>query len=77
MGNVGNPSASLDLKVDGVAPSVTVNLPAGTVKPTKNANGNWFVSLTGTANDANGIEPGSLQVRLEQRSGVGMPQTRQ
>lgn len=77
VGNVGNPSSPLTLKVDGVAPIVTVNLPAGTIKPTKNAQGNWLVNLTGTANDANGIRPDSLQVRLEQRSGVGMPQTQQ
>jgi hypothetical protein len=77
VGNVGNPSAPLNLKVDGVAPVVTVNLPAGTLKPTKNGQGNWFVNLTGTADDANGIRPDSLQVILEQQSGVGMPQTQQ
>jgi hypothetical protein len=77
VGNIGNPSAPINLTVDSVAPAVTVNAPAGTIKPTKNANSRWQVNLTGTASDASGIKPDSVLVRLTQQSGVGMPQTEQ
>jgi hypothetical protein len=75
VGNVGNPSAPLNLMVDSVTPVVTINAPASTIKPTKNANGRWQVNLTGTASDAGGVKAESLLVRLEQQSGVGMAQT--
>jgi hypothetical protein len=77
VGNVGAPSAPLALVVDAVAPAVTLNAPAGTIKPAKNGSGVWQVNLTGTASDAGGVEPGSLRVRLEQHSGVGVAQTAQ
>ena len=63
--------------MDGAAPVVTINAPPATVKPDKNAAGRWQVNLTGTANDASGIRPESLLVKLEQQSGVGVAQTAQ
>ncbi|HMN28416.1 MAG TPA: hypothetical protein PKE45_09705, partial [Caldilineaceae bacterium] len=78
VGNVGNPSAPLNLLVDTVAPVVTVNAVAATLKPSKNANGLWHVNLAGTATDAgSGIKTDTLQVALTQQSGVGMRQTQQ
>ncbi|MDQ2998993.1 MAG: hypothetical protein M3R61_18330, partial [Chloroflexota bacterium] len=78
VGNVGNPSASINLTVDSVAPAVAINAPVGTLKPTQNAIGQWQVNLTGTTSDAaSGIEPSATLVTLEQRSGVGVAQTQQ
>ena len=77
VGNVGNASAAINLTVDGVAPSLTINPPATTIKPTKNAAGRWQVNLSGTASDAGGIKPDSLLVRLQQQAGVGTAQTMQ
>ncbi|MCB9126113.1 MAG: cadherin-like domain-containing protein, partial [Caldilineaceae bacterium] len=77
VGNVGLPSAPLALVVDGTAPVVTISTPPATIKPDKNAAGRWQVNLTGTANDASGIRPESLLVKLEQQSGVGVAQTAQ
>jgi hypothetical protein len=77
VGNVGNPSAAINLTVDGVAPALTINPLAATVKPTKNASGRWQVNLTGTASDASGIQPASLLVKLTQQSGVGVAQSEQ
>ena len=77
VGNVGNPSAALNLTVDNVAPTLTINTPATTLKPSKNAAGRWQVPLNGTANDANGIQPASLLVNLQQQSAVGVAQSTQ
>ncbi len=77
VGNVGAPSAPLNLIVDATAPVVTINTPQNTIVPTKSAAGPWQVNLSGTVSDANGIKPQSLQVRLEQQSGVGVAQTLQ
>ena len=73
--NVGAASAAINLIVDGTAPAVTINAPPATLKPGKHASGRWQVNLNGAATDANGIQPGSVQVRLEQQSGVGVAQT--
>jgi hypothetical protein len=73
--NVGAASAAINLIVDGTAPAVTINAPPATLKPGKHASGRWQVNLNGTATDANGIQPGSVRVRLEQQSGVGVAQT--
>jgi hypothetical protein len=77
VGNVGNPSAAINLTVDATAPILTINTPTATLKPTKNVAGRWQVPLTGTANDANGIQPASLQLLLTQQSGVGVAQNEQ
>ncbi|MBX3010129.1 MAG: hypothetical protein KF832_01435 [Caldilineaceae bacterium] len=75
VGNVGIPSAPLQLTIDSIAPVVTINAPVATGKPTKNDSGRWQIDLTGTANDNSGIKADSLWVRLEQQAGVGMAQT--
>jgi hypothetical protein len=78
VGNVGNPSSPITLRLDNTAPTVTVNPVAGTVKPTKAASGQWQVSLSGTASDAlSGIKSGSVRVQLEQHSGIGQAQSEQ
>jgi hypothetical protein len=77
VGNFGAPSAPLNLIVDATPPAVTVNAPQNAIVPTKSAAGVWQVNLSGTASDVNGIKPQSLQVRLEQQSGVGKAQTMQ
>jgi hypothetical protein len=78
-GNLGNPSAAVNVTVDATAPQVTINSLVNTLKPTKNGNGQWQVTLTGTATDnsANNIKPGSVFVLLEQHSGIGATQTQQ
>lgn len=77
VGNVGAPSAPINLTVDGVAPALTVATPAATIKPTKNAAGQWQIPLGGTASDASSVNPASLLVQLTQHSGVGVAQTLQ
>ena len=77
VGNVGNPSAPLNLTVDGVAPTLAVNPPPPTIKPVRNAAGQWQVPLSGAASDAGGVNPASLLVQLTQQSGVGVAQTLQ
>jgi hypothetical protein len=78
-GNLGNPSSPVNVTVDASAPTVTINQPANTIKPTRNANGQWQVTLTGTATDnmVNNIKPGSVLILLKQHSGVGAAQTEQ
>jgi hypothetical protein len=73
VGNVGPESAPITLRTDGTAPQVTLNAPANTVVPTQNADGEWLVTLTGTANDGtgSGVKPGSVEILLTQQSGVG------
>ena len=77
LGNVGAPSAAVSVTIDNTPPTLTVNTLSATIKPTKTAGGRWVVSLTGTANDANGIQPTSLQTLLSQQSGVGVAQSAQ
>ena len=78
VGNVGNPSSAISLTIDNTAPVVTVNTPAGTIKPTQNVNGRWQVALSGSVSDAiSGVNPDSVQVLLEQQSGTGVAQHQQ
>jgi hypothetical protein len=75
VGNVGDPSTPLNLTVDGVAPSVTVNAISGTIRPLPLAPEQWAVRLTGTASDpGSGIKPGSVLVSLTPATGVPQPQ---
>jgi len=76
VGNVGAPSAAVNVTIDNTPPTVTMTPPAGTIKPTKNA-GQWQVPLSGTATDSNGLKAGSLLVKLTQASGVGVPHSQQ
>ncbi len=70
VGNIGNASAPINLTVDGSAPAVTINPMANTVKPTRNASGQWQVNLAGTATDTSGISPNSVRVALQRADGV-------
>ena len=77
VGNVGPASTPITVTIDNTAPQVTITVPAGTIKPTKNAAGQWQVPLSVTATDANGIQAGSITVKLTQTSGVGVAHTMQ
>lgn len=78
VGNIGNPSAAISVKIDDAPPVVTVNTPGATIKPTKDNNGRWQVSLSGTVSDAvSGVKADSVLVQLRQQSNVGMPQSTQ
>lgn len=78
VGNVGDPSAPINVTIDDAAPLVSVNPPPATLKPIKGVLGRWVVSLSGSVSDASsGVQPASVQVVLEQQSGTGMPQHNQ
>ncbi|MEZ4862420.1 MAG: LamG-like jellyroll fold domain-containing protein [Caldilineaceae bacterium] len=77
VGNVGDPSAAVNVTIDNTPPAVTITPQTSTLKPTKNASGQWQVPLSGTASDANGIKADSILVKLTQTSGVGLAQTSQ
>ncbi len=76
-GNVGIASQSVNVWVDTAAPALTINAPAATLKPIKNAAGQWQVPLSGTATDDHDLKAGSLLVKLTQASGVGIAQSQQ
>jgi len=76
-GNVSIPGAGTNVWVDTAAPALTINAPAATLKPTKNAAGQWQVPLSGTATDDHDLKAGSLLVKLTQASGVGVAQSQQ
>ena len=77
VGNVGAASAAINVTVDNTAPALTINAPAATLKPTKNAAGQWQVPVSGTASDSSGLKANTLLVKLTQASGVGVAQTQQ
>ncbi|MFN8440654.1 MAG: LamG-like jellyroll fold domain-containing protein [Caldilineaceae bacterium] len=72
-GNLGPESAPITLHPDAAAPQVTLNAPANTLLPTQNEQGQWQVTLSGTASDGagSGVKPDSVEVLLTQQSGVG------
>ncbi|MFN8440638.1 MAG: LamG-like jellyroll fold domain-containing protein [Caldilineaceae bacterium] len=76
-GNVGIASQSINVWVDETAPALTINAAPTTLKPTKNAAGQWQVPLSGIATDDHDLQAGSLLVQLTQASGVGVAQTQQ
>ena len=79
VGNIGDPSAVLRVRIDATAPIVSIDPTPNTIKPTKNGANLWQVTLNGSVNDnlANNINGASLLVKLEQQSGVGIAQTQQ
>jgi hypothetical protein len=77
VGNVGPASGTINVTVDTTAPALTIDTLAATLKPTKNAAGQWQVGLRGTATDSGGLKAGSLVVKLTQASGVGVDQSQQ
>lgn len=78
VGNVGNPSVALNLTIDATPPTVTINPVTTTVKPSKNANGQWQVALSGTATDAGGdIKPDSVLIELQPQAANGVRLTQQ
>lgn len=60
-GNIETPGAGIAIIADATAPNVTLNAPpAVAIPPTRNASGQWSVTLGGSANDpASGGQPGS------------------
>jgi len=77
VGNVGNPFV-LPLRIDTTGPNVTIDPIPGTLKPTKNAAGQWQVRVRGRAEDQLArTKAGSVVVQLTQQSGVGVAQSQQ
>ena len=82
LGHVGNPSPTKTIIADARPPEATINASANPVKPLLNGNGNWQVSLSGTALDpaignlaGSGVNPASVQVRLIGEGGIAVGDT--
>jgi hypothetical protein len=80
-GNAETPGPGLTVVGDATAPTVAINALSTTpLTPTRDANGIWSVALSGTASDgapigiprSAGLDPASVQVRLQGRDGVSI-----
>ncbi len=79
MGIEGASSADTTIIADATPPQVTIDAIANPAKPVLNNDGNWQVSLSGTASDpaigtlpGSGVYPNSVQVRLVGSGGVAV-----
>ncbi len=77
LGHVGNPSADKVIVADATPPQVTINALANPVKPVLTGDGNWQVTLSGTATDpaigqlpGSGVYPSSVEVRVVSAEGA-------
>jgi hypothetical protein len=80
-GNAETPGPGLTVVGDATAPTVAINALSTTpLTPTRDANGIWSVALSGTASDgapvgiprSAGLDPATVQVRLQGRDGVSI-----
>ena len=77
-GNVETPGAGITVIADATAPQLTLGaLSAKPIKPTRNANGQWTIALSGTASDpaigsraGSGVQAGSVEVLLRGLGGA-------